>query len=251
MNCVKRFFIPVFLAAFLGCAKEEPISQDKDESLLMGSKNILNSVSRVPVFPGPSAFVAEVTNPYFAFARGKVFRYESETEEGNELIVVEITNENKVIQGVAATVVHDRVFLDGELIEDTFDWYAQDKAGNVWYFGEDSKTLEEGIVVSTEGSWEAGVNGNAGIVMLANPRIGLKYQQEDASGIAEDMAKVLSLSKTVSVPFGTFSNCLQTAEWTPLEPGEREFKFYKPGVGLVLELKPKGGRLRTELVSVN
>jgi len=203
----------------------------------------------VPDFPSnPKDFVARIDNPYLAFERGKVFRYEGVTGDGLETIVVEVTHATKRIIGVATTVVHDQAFLNGKLIEDTFDWYAQDKNGNVWYFGEDSKEIENGVVVSTEGSWEAGVNGaRPGIIMLAEPKIGTQYQQEFAEGVAEDMAKVLSLSETVEVPVGMFEGCLKTEEWTPLAPGAREFKFYAPGVGLVLEVQRRDGGVRVEL----
>jgi hypothetical protein len=147
--------------------------------------------------------------------------------------------------------VHDQGFLDGELTEDTFDWYAQDKAGNVWYFGEDSKTIEDGQVVSTEGSWEAGVNGaRPGVIMLAAPEIGVRYQQEFAAGVAEDMAKVVSLTESVTVPYGSFTGCLKTLEWSPLEPGAREYKFYAPGVGELLEIDAKGSGQPLELISI-
>jgi hypothetical protein len=210
------------------------------------------SARNLPDFPpDPNDFVAEIDNPYLAFERGKVFRYEGETEDGLETIVVEVTNDTKAILGVNTTVVHDQAYLDGELIEDTIDWYAQDKDGNVWYFGEDSKEIEDGVVVSTEGSWEAGVDGAMpGILMLAHPKIGTKYQQEFAEGVAEDMAMVLSLSKSVEVPYGSFEGCLKTQEWTALAPGAREFKFYAPGVGLVLEVQRRGGGVRVELTAI-
>ncbi|MBI4563400.1 MAG: hypothetical protein HY716_01730 [Planctomycetes bacterium] len=132
-----------------------------------------------------------------------------------------------------------------------FDWFAQDKDGNVWYFGEDSKEIEDGVVVSTEGSWEAGVGGaQPGILMLADPKVGISYQQEFAEGVAEDMARVKSLSESVTVPVGTFEGCIETMEWTPLEPGARESKFYAPGVGLVLEVSLRGGGARIELVEI-
>jgi hypothetical protein len=206
----------------------------------------------VPVFPSdPSGFVAQIDNPYLAFAPRRVFHYQSVTADGLETSVVEVTNRNKRILGIAATVVHDQVYLDGALVEDTFDWYAQDQQGNVWYLGEDSKQIENGVVVGTEGSWEAGVNGaTAGIIMLAQPKVGTQYRQEFAAGVAEDMAKVLDLSTTVQVNFGSFTGCLKTEEWTPLEPGVRESKYYKPGVGLVLELQPKGGGVRNELTAI-
>lgn len=204
----------------------------------------------VPVFD-PGDFVNGIDHPYLAFTSGKTFIYSGETEDGIETIEVAVTSETKEILGVTTTVVHDQVYLDGELIEDTYDWYAQDVWGNVWYLGEDSKEYEDGVVVSTEGSWEAGVDGaEAGIIMLADPRIGMQYYQEFYEDEAEDEAKVLSLKKSVDVAAGQFDGCLMTGEWTKLDPGAREFKFYAPDVGVVLELIPQGGRERVELVSI-
>ena len=121
---------------------------------------------------------------------------------------------------------------DGNLTEKTFDYYAQDKKGNVWYFGEDTKEYENGKVVSTKGSWEAGVDGaKPGFIMQADPKVGETYRQEYYEGEAEDMAKVLSLSESVTVPYGSFDQVLVTKEWTPLEPGLVEHKYYAPGVG--------------------
>lgn len=204
--------------------------------------------SEVPTFPGADAFVDEVTNPYLAFERGKTFRWEGETDEGLEVTIDEVTNLKKTVMGVDVTVVHDQVFLNDELIEDTYDWYAQDEDGNVWYFGEDTKELENGQVVSTHGSWEAGINGEPGIVMLAEPFAGATYHQEDAPGIAEDMGRVKKLNVSVDVEYGSFNNAVQVTEWTPLEPGLREYKYYVPGVGLVLETGKHGERL--ELVEI-
>lgn len=200
----------------------------------------------------PAAFVAGVDHRFLPLVPGTVHTYVGATEEGEERIVVEVLHEPKTILGVAATVVRDRVYLDGELVEDTHDWFAQDRSGNVWYLGEEVRNYEDGVFANADGSWEAGRDGaTAGILMGADPRIGDVYQQEHAEGVAEDMARVVSLKKTVSVPAGTYHGCLQTAEWTPLEPGAREFKFYAPGVGLVLEVAPRGGRERVELVSVS
>jgi hypothetical protein len=199
----------------------------------------------------PSNFVSGITNPYLPLTPGMTFHYRSETPDGVELNDVSVTYDTKQILGVSVTVLHDVVFLDGELTEDTQDWLAQDVDGNVWYFGEDSKTLENGVVVSTEGSWEAGVGDNQpGIIMLAEPKTGLTYQQEIAPDVAEDVARVLKLDSKVSVPYGEFDGCLQTMESTPLEHGNREHKFYCPGVGLVLEVQPKEGRIRNELIAI-
>ena len=231
-------------ALLMGCQKSPPTSPLAGTRATASSER-LASVD-LPVLPSdPSGFITGLTNPYLAFTAGRTFTYQSETETN----VVEVLGKTKTILGVATTVVHDRVFSDGELTEDTYDWYAEDQNGNVWYFGEDSRTIEGGQVVSTEGSWIAGVDGaTPGIAMLAHPKVGVSYQQEFAEGVAEDQAKVLSLKETVAVSYGEFSGCLQTQEWTHLEPGRREVKYYAPGVGLVLETAPGGERV--ELVSL-
>jgi hypothetical protein len=199
----------------------------------------------------PSNFVAQITNPYLPGIPGTEFRYRSETPEGIEINTVRYTRQTKQILGVTVTVVRDKVFLNGELTEDTFDWEAQDKQGNVWYFGEDTKELEDGKVVTTEGSWEAGKNGaRPGIIMLAHPKTGLTYIQEDAPDVAEDRGKALGLNAKVDVPYGSFDHCLQTLEWSLLERGIRDHKFYCPGVGFVKELSPNGGPVTSELVAI-
>jgi hypothetical protein len=205
-----------------------------------------------PPFPGAAAFVDGLSNPYLAFTPGRVFRYQGDTKTGVETVVVEVTHQKKTILGVATTVVHDQGYVDGVLNEDTFDWYAEDTDGNVWYFGEDSKQIVDGQVVSTEGSWEGGVNGaTPGIAMLAHPAVGVTYQQEFAAGVAEDMAKVVSLTEKVQVPFGGFTGCLETAEWTHIEPAPREYKYYQPGIGELLEVSHQNGGERLELVSID
>lgn len=199
----------------------------------------------------PANFVSPINNVYLPLAPGTAFHYRSETPDGLETGLVRVTYDTKQILGVTTRVVHDQVFLDGDLTEDTFDWFAQDADGNVWYFGEDSKEIEDGEVVSTEGSWQAGVDGaEPGIVMLDDPRPGLAYRQELAPDVAEDMARVLGLKAKVEVAYGEFDRCLHTMEWTPLERGVREHKFYCPGVGLVLEVQPREGRIRNELVAI-
>jgi hypothetical protein len=153
--------------------------------------------------------------------------------------------------GVNTTVVRDQVFVDGELAEDTFDWYAQDRQGNVWYFGEDSREIENGKVVSTEGSWEAGVDGaKPGIVMLGEPRVGDAYRQEFYRGEAEDQARVLALGESMTVPYGSFDQVLVTEDRNPLEPRLLENKLYAPGVGVVLERLVRGGWEILRLVEV-
>jgi hypothetical protein len=200
----------------------------------------------------PADFVSGITNPYLPFTPGTEYVYRSDDGTNIEETRTFITHDTRVIEGVTTTVVHDRVFTNGELTEDTFDWYAQDKDGNVWYFGEDTKELENGVVVSTEGSFEAGVNGaQAGIAMLACPRVGDEYRQEFAVGVAEDQGRVKNLAVDgIVVAFGEFDNTLQILETTPLEKGVREYKYYASGTGLVLEATP-GGKARNELVEIN
>ena len=147
-------------------------------------------------------------------------------------------------------MVHDQVFLEGDLTEDTFDWLAQDVDGNVWYFGEDTTAYDEGKP-TTEGSWEAGVDGaQAGIVMLADPRPGDRYPQEYYKGEAEDRAEVLAVDAKVDVPFGSYTDMVKTSDTTPLEPDVEEHKYYAKGVGLVYEENIRGGDDRGRLVSM-
>ena len=250
MHRTLRIVLPAVLssAILVSCGVDPLVPAGTNALVAPGSASPASKV--VPDSPPPAReFVSEITNPYLAFRPGRVFHYESHTPEGLETTVTEVTHKTRMILGVATTVVHDAVSLNGSLIEETFDWYAQDKDGNVWYFGEDSKEIQDGVVVSTEGSWEAGVNGaEAGIIMLANPKVGTQYRQEFSAGVAEDMAKVTSLKETVQVPYGSFDGCLQTMEWTPLSPGARENKYYVPGTGLVLETGKRGERV--ELIAV-
>jgi hypothetical protein len=200
----------------------------------------------------PGNFVDVVDNPYFPLQPGTTFIYEGESEGVANREVVIVAKETKEILGVTTTVVHAQAFEDGVLIEDTFDWYAQDEDGNVWYFGEDTKELDEnGNVISTEGSWEAGVDGaEPGIIMLADPKKGDKYQQENAPDIAEDMAQVIGFEDSLCVQYGCFENVLVTKEWTPLERGVVEYKYYAQGVGFIYGEMVKGGDETIELVRV-
>jgi hypothetical protein len=199
----------------------------------------------------PADFGGPIDNPLFSLIPGTTRHYAGETDEGLETVEETVTNEVKTILGITATVVHAQEFLDGELIEDTFDWYAQDDQGNVWYLGEDSSEIEDGEVVSTAGSWEAGVDGaKPGVIMQAAPQVGQRYYQEFDVGNAEDEAIVLSLGASADVPFGEFDGCLQTHDFTRLEPDANEHKFYCPGVGLVLEESPGDGT-RIELVEID
>ena len=199
----------------------------------------------------PANFVGQIDNPYLPMTPGTTFKYEVETDDGLVEETTFITHETKTIMGVVCTVVRDTATVDGQLEEDTFDWYVQDTNGNVWYFGEYTTSYQNGEVIGHEGSWEAGVDGALpGIVMMANPLPGKSYRQEYLKGVAEDMAKALRLNARVSVAYGDFENCLVIKEWTPLEPGQIEHKYYAPGVGLVLIMELKGKNVRTELVDI-
>jgi len=199
----------------------------------------------------PDNFVAGVSNPFFPLQAGKVFTYRSATAQDTEMDYVIITPDTKVAMGVTCMVVLDTVLLNGSLTEKTYDWYAQDKDGNVWYFGEDAKQYENGQVVGTEGSWEGGKNGaQPGIIMEALPAVGDSYRQEYSKGVAEDMAKVLSLTDSASVPYGTYHNVLRTKDYSPLEPAVVEEKYYAREVGLVLTTTVQGGSDRSELIGI-
>jgi len=198
----------------------------------------------------PNDFTTVIDNPLYPLVPGTTYVYESRTASGLERDVMEVTHATRVIMGVPCVEVHDALSLNGELVEDTLDWYAQDGAGNVWYFGENSRELEDGLAVSLEGSWVAGVDGaKPGIIMEASPRVGDVYRQEFDLGNAEDMGAVLSLDATATVPYGSFTRLLETRDYTALEPDVTEHKFYAAGIGNVLETDPVTGE-RTELVSV-
>ena len=200
-----------------------------------------------------SDFSTDITNPYWPMPVGARWVYsESEPGEPEQRVVVTVTDRTKTVAaGVEARVVHDVVTEDGELVEDTFDWYAQDGAGNIWYLGEATTEFEDGRAVTTEGSWEAGVDGaEAGVLIPADPEPGMSYRQEFLAGEAEDEAEVLSTSEPVEAAAGRYTDALLTRETTALEPRGAELKFFAPGVGPVLVLQTSGGASREELLSV-
>ena len=203
--------------------------------------------SLLAVSAGPA-----ITNPYWPMKPGTRWVYrETDAQGSRQRIVVTVTHRTKLVaSGVTARVVHDRATEDGQVVEDTFDWYAQDAKGNVWYLGEDTTEYENGKPVSKAGSWEAGVDGaRAGIIMLAHPRVGRRYREEHYPGHAMDGAKVLSRREQVQVPAGHFRRVLLTKNFNPLEPDVLEYKLYARGVGPVLALTVSGGSDREELVS--
>ena len=210
------------------------------------------AVSKLPQFPNPSDFVDVIDNPYFPLQPGTRFVYLG--EDGTEPLknVTDVTHLDKTILGVKVVVVLDRVFISGVLAEKTFDYYAQDKHGNVWYLGEDTKEYDaNGNVITTAGTFHAGENGaTAGIIMRAHPKVGETTQQEFAPGVAEDLGTVVRLGATVTVPYGKFHPCLETKDFTPLEPGAKENKFYCRGIGFVKGRDISGGSVHMELTRI-
>jgi hypothetical protein len=204
-----------------------------------------------PVELDPADFSTRIDNPYWPMAPGSRWVYRETGSEGNEQrVVVTVTNRTKTVAaGITARVVRDVVTEDGQPVEVTDDWYAQDDCGNVWYLGEDTTEYENGKPVSRAGSWEAGVDGaQAGVIVPAKPRVGLHYRQEYYAGEAEDAAEVLSLDEQAEMAFGHFTNVLLAKDFTPLQPKVLEYKLYAKGVGPVLVLGVSGGSDREELL---
>jgi hypothetical protein len=197
-------------------------------------------------------FASTVDNPWFPLRPGTTLVYRGVKDGKPSRDVVTVDHATKTIQGAPCTVVTDLLYLSGKLEERTTDWYAQDAAGNVWYYGEETAVLyPDGRVKNTTGSWQAGVRGaQAGIYMPANPHIGQTGRQEYYKGEAEDHFRVKSVSTRVRTPGSSSASALLTEEWTPLEPGVLDHKYYVRGIGTVLEQAVKGAAERNTLVSV-
>lgn len=223
-------------------------------STVAGSAATRGSAASTPAAPpgtDPGNFSDPVANPYYPLVPGTTSIFRG-TKEGQSFTTrVTVTARTKVIQGVTTTVVHDVVRHGADLLEETLDWYASDNDGNVWYFGEATTSYEPGGQVSTEGSWQAGVDGAVpGIIMRADPHASVAYRQEYYQGHAEDQAWVVDRGGTLSVPYGTVDHLLRTFEWTRLEPDVVDEKDYAPGLGIVLEVAKSGGREVGKLVRV-
>jgi hypothetical protein len=202
----------------------------------------------------PADFSVNIDNPYWPMSPGSKWVYsQTDTKGVTQKIVVEVTDKTKMIaNGIEARVVRDTATENGELTEQTYDWYAQDKAGNIWYLGEATAEYENGKVATRAGSFEAGVDGaQPGIAMTANPQPGLSYRQEYYKGEAEDKASVITVgAEQVQVPFGYFNkDVLMTRDLVPTEPKVQELKFYAPNVGPLLSVHTDGAGGRAELVS--
>lgn len=197
----------------------------------------------------PERFRAIVDNPYLPLVPGTTFKYVERLGRTTSDIEIAVTRETKDILGVRCIVVRERVWEKGKLTQTTDSWHAQDAERNVWIFGEDAREFLERGRVNTEGSWEAGVDGaEAGIVMPGTPTLGPAYRHGYLAGIAEDMAQIVGVADSASVPFGRFTACVRTKEWSMLESGTDK-KWYAPGVGLVRALS--AAREEMVLVSVS
>jgi hypothetical protein len=191
----------------------------------------------------------KIDNKYFPLKPGTTFIYKGTKEGDPTRDTFEVTSKVKVIAGITTREIHDKLFTKGVLTESTQDWFAQDDNGNVWYFGEFTTDFSSGG--SHEGSWQAGVKGaKAGIIMEAQPKVGDTYNQEVAKGVAEDKATVLSLNDKVCVTYGCFTHVLKTKEFTPLEPGIAENKFYAQNIGNIKALSVKGESEEQHLVQI-
>jgi hypothetical protein len=197
----------------------------------------------------PAEFTATITNPYLPLRPGNRWVYEGRTGDGFERKVVEVTDETRTVMGVTCVVVKDTVTLDGQLYEDTVDWFAEDRTGAVWSFGEATRKRADDGTFTPAGSWEAGMKGaQPGVVMPADPRPGGPYRQEYLPGEAEDMARVLTGAEALRVPFGSYVQVVVTRDWSPLDPGVAEHKHYAPGVGLIREEAVEGESYRVDLI---
>jgi hypothetical protein len=216
------------------------------------SKTPASPVFSLPDLPPAEQFVVRVDNPYYPLEPGTTFIYSGSKDGKRAVDLFTVTHETKTILGIPAVVVHDRLLLDGIPAENTQDWFAQDRAGNVWYLGEATQRLDaHGRVTSTEGSWQAGVDGaRAGIFMPGNPRVGDAYHQELSRGHAEDRFSITSLSARTAVPYGVYDNALRTSDTTPLERGMVGNKYFVAHVGNVRENDVHGGDEYLDLVAV-
>jgi hypothetical protein len=227
-----------------GCGSDDDSSSsaaDGKSSLPQGSE---------PVTLDPGNFTTDIDNPYFPLAPGSRWVYREREGGATIRVVITVTNETKQIEGITARVIRDTATENGELVEDTRDWYAQDSDGNVWYMGEATTEYENGKPKTTEGSWQAGVDGaQPGIAMPGNPKAGQAYRQEYYKGHAEDRARVVRLDASVTVPFGHFDEALETEDIGPLGKKTVEHKYFVKNVGQVLAVGVSGGKSREELLS--
>jgi hypothetical protein len=220
-------------------------------AVLVGSAvpNASSSTSGYNPKIDPAKFTDHITNRYLPFIPGTTRSYRGVRDGKPTTHVVAVTHQSRTVMGVRCVVVKDNVFQSQSLVERTTDWYAQDSAGSVWYFGEQTAELLNGVVTSTSGTWEGGVDrAQPGIVMAAVPKMGRTYRQEYRPGVALDIATILAVDGTVHVPAGTYRNTVITFDKNPLDPSKKERKWYAPGIGFVHAVLHGGGH--SEVVSL-
>jgi hypothetical protein len=197
-------------------------------------------------------FSPDITNNLFPLVPGRTLSYQTVTPKGIEHVEYQETNVTRMINGILCRQVHDVGSFNGEVTEDTLDWFAQQDNGDVWYMGEFSEEVKDGFVENIDGSWRYGTDGaKPGIQMRAHPTVGDVYRQEYALSEAEDMARTVALDQTITVPAGVFMHCLVSDEWSPVDgdAGPVERKYFAPGVGLVLTIDLETGA-REELIAI-
>jgi hypothetical protein len=264
---MERRTLPLILAAMMLCAgctssATRPSATTPSGTPALESRPAASSSAPASTLPtgaepvnlNPADFTADISHPYWPMKPGTRWTYRDVDEKGEvqEVVIVATSATKKLANGITARVVRDTVRSEGDLVEDTFDWYAQDSAGNVWYLGEDTAEFENGKIVTRAGSFEAGAGGALpGILLPAEPQVGHKYRQEYLKGEAEDNGEVLGTDQLVEVPTGRYSDALLTKDTTTLEPTVVEYKLYAPGIGPVLALDISGGASREELVKID
>jgi hypothetical protein len=251
-RCIQAIAAALVMIIAAGCSANENAGSDQGGKGSGSAQDLPQGAE--PVNLDPKTFTIRIDNPYWPMDPGTRWTYRETDQEGARLkVVVTVSDQTeKIANGVTARVVRDTVTEDGEIVEDTFDWYAQDKDGNIWYLGENTAEFDKGKLVTKEGSFEAGVDGALpGIIMPADPEDGMHYRQEYYEGEAEDNGEVLSTDEMIQSPFGQFDNALLTRDTITIEPNVLEYKLYAKGVGPVLTLGVSGGPgSREELIGV-
>lgn len=250
---IQAFAAALVMLFAAGCGANENAASDQKGKGSGSAQGLPQGAD--PVNLDPKTFTTRIDNPYWPMDPGTRWTYRETDQEGARLeVVVTVSDQTeKIANGVTARIVRDTVTEDGEIVEDTFDWYAQDKGGNIWYLGENTAEFEKGKLVTKEGSFEAGVDGALpGIIMPSDPKDGMQYRQEYYKGKAEDNGEVLSTDEMAQSPFGHFDNALLTKDTISIEPNVLEYKLYAKGIGPVLTLGVSGGPgSREELIDLD
>jgi hypothetical protein len=240
--------IAILLPALAGCGGSS--GDSRSQAATQSGPDALPQTSE-PSNLNPADFTTQIDNPYWPMPVGRQWHVRVTNPEGERLTETITVDDKtkKIADGVTARVVHDVVYTNGKATEITDDWYAQDRDGNIWYFGENTASIQNGGK-DTSGSFEAGKNGaDAGIAMAAHPSVGLTYREEYYAGHAEDRTKVLALDQQVQAPVGHFTGAILTDDTSPLEPTVSEYKLYAKGVGPVVAVSVSGESEREDLIS--